>query len=120
NNMKKILLVISAMMVVLMMATGCSKPKGQTEEALIKRANTLIEQKYEVEINPEVYTYEVGEVLEKDQFVDIKEGEMPDIVFLRAVNKNKPSEGEVFDYSIQFNTATNEIITSEYEVYDNK
>lgn len=115
--MKKIFLVISGMIMLVTMATGCSNTHAKIEEDLINTANCLIEQKYEIKIDKELYTYELGEVVDKDKFVNIKEGEMPEVVFLRGVNKDKPSNGEMFDYYIKFNTVTDEIIDSECEVY---
>lgn len=115
--MKKIFLMISGMIMLVVMATGCSNTHTKIEEDLINKANYLIEQKYEIEIDKESYTYKLGEVLNEDKFINIKEGEIPEVVFLRAVNKGKPSKGEMFDYYIEFNTVTDEIIDSECEVY---
>lgn len=115
--MKKIILMMSVILVFAVTAMGCSNNHTTTEQELINVATSLIEEKYEVELNIDDYTYSLGEVVSDDSFVNIKEGETPEVVFLRAVNKEKPTSGKVFDYSIKFNTQTNEIISSECGVY---
>lgn len=115
--MKKIILMISVIIIFATSVIGCSSNNTKTEEELINKANSLIEEKYKVEINKDDYTYEVGEVVNDNNFEDINEGRTPKIVFVRAVNKEKPSVGKVFDYSIKFNTKTDEIITSECGIY---
>lgn len=115
--MKKIILIISGIMVFATVAMGCSNNNVKTEEELINKANALIEEKYEIEIHKDDYKYDLGEVLSDNQFGNIQDGKFPKEVFLRAVNKDKPSSGEVFNYSIEFNTETDEIISSECEIY---
>lgn len=108
---------MSTIIIFATIAMGCSSNNKKTEEELINRANASIEEKHEVEINKDNYTYSLGEVVSENEFVNIQEGQIPEEVFLRAVNKEKPSRGEVFSYSIKFNTETDEIISSECEVY---
>ena len=115
--MKKMILAISGIMVFATVAMGCSSNNTKTEEVLINRANVLIEEEYKVEIDKDEYTYNLGEVVGEDKFANIQEEQIPKEVFLRAVNKEKPSSGEVFSYSIKFNTETDEIISSECVVY---
>lgn len=111
--MKKIVLMVSGIAILAVMTIGCSRGNTETERALIDRANALIEEKYDVEINKDDYSYDLGKAVNDDQFESIKDGEIPNEVFLRAVNKDKPSTGKVFDYSIKFNTETDEILSSE-------
>ncbi|MEG1149590.1 MAG: hypothetical protein RSD98_13475 [Niameybacter sp.] len=116
--MKKVILLICGIIMLTTMVIGCSNKDTQTEEDLINRANDMIEKKYEVKIDKGAYTYELGGGVDEDNFIDIKEGEVPDVVFLRAVKKDEPSSGKVFNYSIKFNTKTDEIINSECEMYE--
>lgn len=115
--MRKIILMIAGISIFSTMVMGCSRNITKTEGELINKANSLIEEKYDVEINKDDYTYEVGEVINDDKFVDIQDGKTPEIVFIRAVNKEKPSSDKVYDFSIKFNTKTNEVITSECGIY---
>lgn len=115
--MKKIILTISAVMVFTTIAMGCLSNNTQTEVELINRANALIEEKYEFTVDKVDYEYDLGSVLSENEFGNIEQGEIPDVVFLRAVNKEKPTKGDVFTYSIKFNTKTDEIISSECGVY---
>lgn len=115
--MKKIILMISAVAVLGVMAMGCSRGNTKTEKDLIDKANALIEKKYDVDIDKNDYTYDLGGVVGDDQFENIEDDKIPNEVFLRAVNKDKPSNGKVFDYSIKFNTKTNEILSSECGIY---
>lgn len=115
--MKKIILALSGIVMVATMTMGCTRNITNTEAQLINRANSMIEEKYEVKIEQEDYTYDLSEVVDDNNFVDIKEGETPKIVFLRGVNKDKPSSEIVYDFSIKFNTETDEIISSEYGIY---
>lgn len=98
-------------------AMGCSNNNKTTDQELINRANSLIEEKYEVKIDNDDYTYDLGEVINDNEFGNIQEGKIPEEIFLRAVNKEKPSSGEVFSYSIRFNTETDEILSSECVVH---
>ncbi|MGL4736172.1 MAG: hypothetical protein ACRCW2_01845 [Cellulosilyticaceae bacterium] len=115
--MKKMILVLATMMMLATMLMGCAGNPTNTEQELIERATQMIEEKYEVEIEQEAYTYELGAVVDEDQFATIKEGETPEMVFVRGANKGEPRVGKVFDFSIQFNTMTDEIINSECQVY---
>ena len=115
--MKKITLIMSGILIFATMATGCSRNNTKTEAELIDRANTLIEEEYEIEFDKEDYTYEVGEVVEDNKFKDVVEEETPEKVFIRAVNKDKPVKGVMYSYSIEFNTETDEVLSSECVVY---
>ncbi|MGL4990504.1 MAG: hypothetical protein ACRC57_04945 [Sarcina sp.] len=115
--MKKIILTISGFILFSTVAMGCSTNK--IEDGLITRGNNLVEEKYQVEIEKDNYTYSIGEVINNNEFVNIEE-KVPKEVFLRAVSKDKPSDGKVFSYSIKFNTKTDEILSSECEIIKNK
>lgn len=115
--MKKITLIMSGILIFATMVTGCSRSNTKTEDELIIKANTLMEEEYEIKFDKEDYTYEVGQVEDDNKFTDVVEGEIPEKVFIRGTGKDKPVKGVVHSYSIEFNTDTDEVLSSECVVY---
>ncbi|MGL4850585.1 MAG: hypothetical protein ACRC28_16970 [Clostridium sp.] len=115
--MKKLILMLTGVVLFGAVAMGCSRELKGSEKTLINKANELIESKYKVDINEADFTYDLSGVVKDNEFTPIKDGEIPKEVFVRAVGKEKPSHGKLYDYSIKFNTKTNEILSSECLVY---
>lgn len=117
--MKRILSVLFAAVAVLCMLSGCSM-KNETysdeEKQVIKAANQMISSEYDVTFDEDDFSYSVGKQIKENEFVSLDSEEKPqesfvNIVSVSALKTSLHEKGEVYAYSVIFNSQTKEIVS---------
>lgn len=117
--MKRIFSVLFAAVVVLCMLSGCSM-KNETysdeEKQVIKAANQIISSEYDVTFDEGDFSYSVGKQIKKNEFVLLDSEEkqqetFENIVSVSALKTSLHEKGEVYAYSMIFNSKTKEIVS---------
>lgn len=117
--MKRIFSVLFAAVAVLCMLSGCSM-KNETysdeEKQVIKAANQMISSEYDVTFDEDDFSYSVGKQIKENEFVSLDSEEKPqesfvNIVSVSALKTSLHEKGEVYAYSVIFNSQTKEIVS---------
>lgn len=117
--MRKIFSILFAAVIVLCMLSGCSTKNevySDQEKQIIKAANQFICSKYDVTFNGDDFSYSVGKQIEENQFVSLNSQEkqqetFENIVSVSALKTSLHEKGEVYAYSVTFNSQTKDIIS---------
>lgn len=116
--MKKIFSVLLATVVVLCMLSGCSMKKenySDEEKQIIKVANQIISSEYDVTVDEDDFSYSVGKQIKENEFVSLDSDEkqqetFENIVSVSALKTSLHEKGEVYAYSVTFNSQTKDIL----------
>ena len=117
--MKRIFSVLFAAVVVLCMLSVCSM-KNETysdeEKQVIKAANQIISSEYDVTFDEGDFSYSVGKQIKENEFVSLDSEEkqqetFENIVSVSALKTSLHEKGEVYAYSVIFNSQTKEIVS---------
>lgn len=117
--MKRIFSVLFAAVAVLCMLSGCSM-KNETysdeEKQVIKAANQMISSEYDVTFDEDDFSYSVGKQIKENEFVSLDSEGKPqesfvNIVSVSALKTSLHEKGEVYAYSVIFNSQTKEIVS---------
>lgn len=119
KRMKRIFSVLFAAVVVLCMLSGCSM-KNETysdeEKQVVKAANQIISSEYDVTFDEGDFSYSVGKQIKENEFVSLDSEEkqqetFENIVSVSALKTSLHEKGEVYAYSVIFNSQTKEIVS---------
>lgn len=116
--MKKIFSILFAAVIVLCMLSGCSVKNGaysDQEKQVIKAANQIICSEYDVTFDEDDFSYSVGKQIAENQFVSLDSQEeqqeaFENIVSVSALKTSAHEKGEVYAYSVTFNSQTKNVL----------
>lgn len=111
--------VLLAVIAIACVLAGCSMKKGpySTEEKqVIKAANQIISSEYDVTFDEGDFSYSVGKQIKENEFVSLDSEEkqqetFENIVSVSALKTSLHEKGEVYAYSVIFNSKTKEIVS---------
>lgn len=116
--MKKILSILIATVLVIGGVSGCgTKDSAYSEEEkqIIKEANQMISNEYEVAIDEDDFSYSVGKQISENEFVSLdseqkQEAAYENIVSVSALKTDSPEKGKVYEFTVTFNSQTKEVL----------
>lgn len=116
--MKKIFSILFAAVIVLCMLSGCSvknEAYSDQEKQVIKAANQIICSEYDVTFDEDDFSYSVGKQIAENQFVSLDSQEeqqeaFENIVSVSALKTSAHEKGEVYAYSVTFNSQTKNVL----------
>ena len=114
--MKKILIVLIAAAVGVL--AGCSAKNmaySDEEKQIIGKANQMIAGEYDVTIDEDDFSYSVGKQISENEFVPLdseqkQEAAYENIVSVTALKTRSPEKGEVYEFTVTFNSQTKEVL----------
>lgn len=85
------------------------------EKQVIKMANQIISSEYDVTVDEDDFSYSVGNQIKKIEFVSLDSEEkqqktFENIVSVSALKTSLHEKGEVYAYSVAFNSQTKDIL----------
>lgn len=116
--MKRILSILISIVMVIGAFSGCgTKDSAYSEEEkqIIKEANQMISNKYAVDIDEDDFSYSVGKQISESEFVPLdseqkQEAAYENIVSVTALKTDSPEKGEVYEFTVTFNSRTKEVL----------
>ena len=116
--MKKILSILISTVLVIGVFSGCgTKDSAYSEEEkqIIKEANQMISNEYAVDIDEDDFSYSVGKQISEKEFVPLdseqkQEAAYENIVSVTALKTSSLEKGEVYEYTVTFNSQTKEVL----------
>lgn len=116
--MKKIFSILFAAVIVLCMLSGCSvknEAYSDQEKQVIKAANQIICSEYDVTFDEDDFSYSVGKQIKENEFVSLDSKEkqqetFENIVSVSALKNSAHEKGEVYAYSVTFNSQTKNVL----------
>ena len=116
--MKKILSILISTVLVIGVFSGCgTKDSAYSEEEkqIIKEANQMISNEYAVDIEEDDFSYSVGKQISEKEFVPLdseqkQEAAYENIVSVTALKTSSLEKGEVYEYTVTFNSQTKEVL----------
>lgn len=116
--MKRILSILIFTVLIIGALSGCGT-KGsaysEEEKQIIKEANQMISNEYAVDIDEDDFSYSVGKKISENEFVPLdseqKQGAAyENIVSVTALKTSSPEKGEVYEFTVTFNSQTKEVL----------
>ena len=122
--MKKILIVLIAAAVGVL--AGCSAKNmaySDEEKQIIGKANQMIAGEYDVTIDEDDFSYSVGKQICENEFVPLdseqkQEVEYENIVSASALKTSIHQKGEVYEFTVTFNSQTKEVVNISASIRD--
>lgn len=116
--MKRILSILISTVLVIGAFSGCgTKDSAYSEEEkqIIKEANQMISNEYAVDIDEDDFSYSVGKQISEKEFVTLdseqkQEAAYENIVSVTALKTRSPEKGEVYEFTVTFNSQTKEVL----------
>lgn len=116
--MKRILSILISTVLVIGVFSGCgTKDSAYSEEEkqIIKEANQMISNEYAVDIEEDDFSYSVGKQISEKEFVPLdseqkQEAAYENIVSVTALKTSSLEKGEVYEYTVTFNSQTKEVL----------
>ena len=116
--MKRILSILISTVLVIGAFSGCgTKDSAYSEEEkqIIKEANQMISNEYAVDIDEDDFSYSVGNQISEKEFVPLdseqkQEAAYENIVSVTALKTRSPEKGEVYEFTVTFNSQTKEVL----------
>ena len=116
--MKRILSILISTVLVIGAFSGCGTKDSEyskEEKQIIKEANQMISNEYAVDIDEEDFSYSVGKQISENEFVPLdseqkQEAAYENIVSVTALKTSSPEQGEVYEYTVTFNSQTKEVL----------
>ena len=116
--MKRILSILISTVLVIGAFSGCgTKDSAYSEEEkqIIKEANQMISNEYAVDIDEDEFSYSVGNQISEKEFVPLdseqkQEAAYENIVSVTALKTRSPEKGEVYEFTVTFNSQTKEVL----------
>lgn len=116
--MKKILSILISTVLVIVSLSGCQTKDSaysKEEKQIIKEANQMIFNEYEVDIEEDNFSYSVGKQISEKEFVPLdskqkQEAAYENIVSVTALKTSSPEKGEVYEFTVTFNSQTKEVL----------
>lgn len=117
--MKRIFNVLLVAVVVLCMLSGCSTKNeaySDQEKQVIEAANQMICSEYNVTFDEDNFSYSVGKQIKENECVSLDSKEkqqetFENIVSVSALKTSLHKKGEVYAYSVIFNSQTKDIVS---------
>lgn len=121
--MKKTITALLCIMLCLTVLSGCGndrKYSAQEQEA-ITTAISMVEEKYNTDINESKYLYSVGKQVSENEFVALDNDTVPEeqyqnIISVSAMNNHPENDDTLLTFAVMYNSLTKEIIS----IYINK
>lgn len=116
--MKRILSILISTVLVIGTFSGCGTKDSaysKEEKQIIKEANQMISNEYAVDIDEDEFSYSVGKQISEKEFVPLdseqkQEAAYENIVSVTALKTSSPEKGEVYEYTVTFNSQTKEVL----------
>lgn len=116
--MKRILSILISTVLVIGTFSGCGTKDSaysKEEKQIIKEANQMISNEYAVDIDEDDFSYSVGKQISEKEFVLLdseqkQEAAYENIVSVTALKTSSPEKGEVYEYTVTFNSQTKEVL----------
>ena len=116
--MKKILSILISTVLVIGVFSGCGTKDSaysKEEKQMIKEANQMISNEYAVDIEEDDFSYSVGKQISEKEFVQLdseqkQEAAYENIVSVTALKTSSLEKGEVYEYTVTFNSQTKEVL----------
>ena len=116
--MKRILSILISTVLVIGVFSGCgTKDSAYSEEEkqIIKEANQMISNEYAVDIDEDDFSYSFGKQISEKEFVPLdseqkQEAAYENIVSVTALKTRSPEKGEVYEFTVTFNSQTKEVL----------
>ena len=116
--MKRILSILISTVLVIGAFSGCgTKDSAYSEEEkqIIKEANQMISNEYAVDIDEDDFSYSVGKQISEKESVPLdseqkQEAAYENIVSVTALKTRSPEKGEVYEFTVTFNSQTKEVL----------
>ena len=116
--MKKILSILISTVLVIGVFSGCGTKDSaysKEEQQMIKEANQMISNEYAVDIEEDDFSYSVGKQISEKEFVPLdseqkQEAAYENIVSVTALKTSSLEKGEVYEYTVTFNSQTKEVL----------
>ena len=116
--MKRILSILISTVLVIGAFSGCGTKDSEyskEEKQIIKEANQMISNEYAVDIDEEDFSYSVGKQISENEFVPLdseqkQEAAYENIVSVTALKTRSPEKGEVYEFTVTFNSQTKEVL----------
>lgn len=116
--MKKILSILISTVLVIVSLSGCQTKDSaysKEEKQIIKEENQMIFNEYEVDIEEDNFSYSVGKQISEKEFVPLdskqkQEAAYENIVSVTALKTSSPEKGEVYEFTVTFNSQTKEVL----------
>lgn len=116
--MKRILSILISTVLVIGTFSGCGTKDSaysKEEKQIIKEANQMISNEYAVDIDEDDFSYSVGKQISEKEFVALdseqkQEAAYENIVSVTALKTSSPEKGEVYEYTVTFNSQTKEVL----------
>ena len=116
--MKRIVSILISTVLVIGTFSGCgTKDSAYSEEEkqIIKEANQMISNEYAVDIDEDDFSYSAGKQISEKEFVPLdseqkQEAAYENIVSVTALKTRSPEKGEVYEFTVTFNSQTKEVL----------
>ena len=116
--MKRILSILISTVLVIGTFSGCGTKDSaysKEEKQIIKEANQMISNEYAVDIDEDDFSYSVGKQISEKEFEPLdseqkQEAAYENIVSVTALKTSSPEKGEVYEYTVTFNSQTKEVL----------
>lgn len=115
--MKRIFKILIFTVLVIGAVSGCgTKDSAYSEEKqIIKEANQMISNEYAVDIDEDDFSYSVGKQISENEYVPLdseqkQEAAYENIVSVTALKTSSPKKGEVYQFTVTFNSKTKEVL----------
>lgn len=97
--------------------SGCEKGEkySKAEQEAIKVANSMVEEKYKIEIDESKYLYSVGKQVSENEFVyldndTVQENQYQNVISVSAMNNHPDKKDEILSFAVTYNKQTKDII----------
>ncbi|EHR36748.1 hypothetical protein ACWOB1_04865 [Facklamia languida] len=115
--MKSKITIISCVVLCIVALNGCGKVEkySKAEQEAIKAANSIVGEKYKIEIDESKYLYSVGKQLSENEFVDldndtVQENQYQNVISVSAMNNRPDKKDEILSFAVIYNKQTKDII----------
>ena len=115
--MKSKITIILCVVLCIAALSGCGKGEkySKAEQEAIKDVNSMVEEKYKIEIDESKYLYSVGKQVSENEFVDldndiVQENQYQNIISVSAMNNHPDKKDDILSFAVIYNKQTKDII----------